>query len=391
MEAEMGVPKIRNLIIKVTHACNIHCSYCYVARTRECTPEDGIMTPNIVRRVVESVADYLRTKPDIDRFVFYWHGGEPLLAGHSFFRSAFELQQELLPKNVQLVNTIQTNGILLDRGWLRLLDKIGYGLCLSLDGPAPIHDVRRRSKNDKGTYHAVCRAIRLMHQNGWPVSLLAVITPEALRHGRECYYHFRELGCTWMDFMYPFCSRLDNTMDEPIEPSRWGAFLCDVFDAWIEEGNPSVYIRQLHDWCMAILGGRTAMCTSQTDCSYVITIEPEGSIHTCDDLMAYCESNLGDIAVDSLDTVASCGPLALLSRFSHLYGPECTSCDIFEYCRGGCTLFRAKGKGDFGAKHFFCDSQKQAIQHIRRRLVQPHGSPPLPSTVLDPLVHPGID
>ncbi len=356
---------IKNVIIKVTLGCNIACTYCYVRHNRDGTGTKRIMSDATLEVLIAKIGEYVRATPEIDRFVFYWHGGEPLLAGPSFFRRSYELQRQHMPPSLEIVNTIQTNAIMLNDTWVQLIEELGYGLCLSLDGPRDIHDVWRRSTNDRGTYEVVLRGISALKESDIGLSVLAVITPEAVRQGRRIYKHFRELGFTWMDFMYPFYSRIDNTLGRTIDPAEWGQFYKDVFDAWIEEENPNVDIRLLHDLCMLQLGGKTSMCVSSADCSYVVTVDPSGDVYICDDLLAYADSLLGNIHCDSLFDIAERKKLTRLALKDTLFGEQCRQCDYFEYCKGGCTLFRARAMDDFSAPHYFCEAQKAIISHIQ--------------------------
>jgi len=362
---------IRNVIIKVTLDCDIHCRYCYVQRNREYDANNRLMEKSTLQILIKKISEYIKDTNGandtngIDRFVFYWHGGEPLLAGTSFFKESFLLQQKYMPNDIFIVNTIQSNGILLNQEWIDLIKEIGYGICLSLDGPPEINDIWRKTKNGKGTYQSVLNSINLLQKNGLCPSVLSVVTPEALPHGQKIYKHFREIGITWMDFMYPFYSNIDNTLDQSIQPSKWGQFYKDVFDAWIEEGNPDVYIRMLHDICMRILGAKTSMCSFSSDCSYVITVDPSGNIYICDDLLSYDDSLLGNIFSNSLSEINSHQNLARLSRISTLYGDNCLKCNYFSICRGGCTLFRTRKYGDFSCTHYYCQAQKSIIDHIK--------------------------
>jgi len=316
--------------------------------------------------LIKKIAEYLKHTPDIDEFVMYWHGGEPLLAGTSFFEDVFNLQNKYINKNnILIVNTIQTNGILLNEEWIDLIKRTGCIIGLSLDGNAEINDAWRHTKNGKGTYQKVLDSIKLLQKNGIPIHVLSVITPEALPHGRMIYQHFREIGITWMEFMYPFYSKIDNTIDQNIDPSQWGQFYKDVFDAWIEEDNPEIYVRLLHDLCMKILGGKTAMCCFGSDCSYVITVDPSGNIYVCDDLLSYSDSVLGNIFSDSISDINAKQKLTRLSEKSTLYGTNCLKCNYFAICKGGCTLFRAKKIDDFHNTHYFCKAQRIIIDHIK--------------------------
>jgi uncharacterized protein len=218
--------------------------------------------------------------------------------------------------------------------------------------------------------------LSLLREKEVPVSLLAVITPEALPYGREIYKHFREFGCRWMDFMYPMCNRLNNTTDIALEPRQWGKFYSDVFDAWADEGDPGVYVRQIHDWCMLLLGGKTDMCTSQSDCSYVVTVNTDGNVFICDDLMPYYDGDLGNIITDSFVDIARNKKLQGLSARENLHGKECLECSYFPVCVGGCSLFRVNARGDLTGRHYFCESQKLVADHIgaffERQGVNPH-------------------
>ena len=53
---------------------------------------------------------------DVDEVIFAWQGGEPTLMGLPFFRRAVELQQ-IYAGEKTIINTFQTNGILIDNEW----------------------------------------------------------------------------------------------------------------------------------------------------------------------------------------------------------------------------------------------------------------------------------
>ena len=359
---------VHNIIVKVTLDCNIRCRYCYVRRNRDPGDSAGVMSEDTLAALIRTTGDYLATNAPSSDFVFYWHGGEPLRAGPQFFERCRALQKRYLPSDIPVVNTIQTNGILVTDEWARVIKRGGYGVCVSLDGPAEVHDEWRRTPTNTGTHNLVLRGIETLRRHEIPVSILAVITPPALGQGARIYRTFRALGCCWMDFMYPFYSLIDNTIDAEVAPAAWGDFLVDVFDAWMAEANPDVTVRLLHDLCMALMHGRTQMCISGIDCSYVVTVYPGGDVFICDDLLAYADSRLGHVHRDSLSAL-SCHPL--LTRLKDpcfLFGDDCRRCTIFDVCRGGCTLFRARRRNDFLGRHYFCASQRRIISHITQYL-----------------------
>ncbi len=318
------------------------------------------MLETLIRRAADQCREY-----GLKHFIFSWHGGEPLLAGMEFFEYAVELQRRMMPE-IQVSNSIQTNGMLLTREWVRLFKSLDYHMSLSLDGPEYVHDAYRVWPTGKGTYRELAQRIGVLRDERYPIRILAVVSPRSLDVGGKSVYElFRSLGCVWMDFLYPIRNVMDSTFSEDVSAKDLGEFLVEVFDAWFAEGNPDVYVRSLHDWCVQLMGGHAEMCHSRVDCSYVVTVNTDGSVHICDDLIPYADSKLGHISRDALVDIDKHESLRRLSKKSVLFSGECSRCEFFPVCTGGCTLFRAKHLNDFSGRNVYCETQKLVITHIR--------------------------
>ena len=48
-----------------------------------------------------------------------WHGGEPLLSGLDTFKYIVDIQNRLNVNNLMIMNTVQTNGLLLNEDWIK--------------------------------------------------------------------------------------------------------------------------------------------------------------------------------------------------------------------------------------------------------------------------------
>ncbi len=62
----------------------------------------------------------------VPEVTFAWQGGEPTLMGLSFFRLAVELQGRYRRPGMQIHNTLQTNGTLLDYDARAQRDQTGH-------------------------------------------------------------------------------------------------------------------------------------------------------------------------------------------------------------------------------------------------------------------------
>ena len=129
-----------SLMLKpVGSLCNLRCQYCYyldkssIYGGRE--PKMGLpLLERCIRDFCESC--------DLPELTVEWHGGEPLLAGMDFFRSALAFERKYSGGR-PVHNTLQTNGTLLDAEWAAFFRDNGFLIGLSLDGPEDIHDCFR--------------------------------------------------------------------------------------------------------------------------------------------------------------------------------------------------------------------------------------------------------
>src|SRR5688572_27227984 len=84
-----GLPIVpmRTFILKVASRCNLNCTYCYVYNKGDSSyAEQPRVMPNaVVDAAISSIQNYSK-KLGIEEVELIFHGGEPLLAGKSFFR-----------------------------------------------------------------------------------------------------------------------------------------------------------------------------------------------------------------------------------------------------------------------------------------------------------------
>ena len=97
-------------------ACNLACEYCYYLEKQELYPEE-----NRLLMPADLLEEYIIQQIDASSgtvIFFSWHGGEPTVAGLSYFQRIVELQKKHQPDNCRIVNGLQTNGTLLAIFWL---------------------------------------------------------------------------------------------------------------------------------------------------------------------------------------------------------------------------------------------------------------------------------
>jgi uncharacterized protein len=137
-----------------------------------------------------------------DELTVVWHAGEPLVLPVAFYEEAFAvLAEELAPATV-VSHSVQTNATLIDDAWCRLFVCHAVAVGVSIDGPAHLHDLHRRTRRGRGTHADAARGLALLQAHGLPVHAIAVVTAATLAEPDAFFDWFldhgiRELGCNF--------------------------------------------------------------------------------------------------------------------------------------------------------------------------------------------------
>lgn len=162
-----------HVMVKPTGAiCNLACDYCFYLEKAQLYPE----------RKTRSMDDATLTKfvhqhiaaQETDEVIFAWQGGEPTLAGLAFYQRAVTLQKQF-SQGKTILNTFQTNGILLNDDWCRFFHQHNFLIGISIDGDALLHDAFRKTVSGKPTHQRVVEAVELLKKYKVQFNTLTVV------------------------------------------------------------------------------------------------------------------------------------------------------------------------------------------------------------------------
>ncbi len=163
-----------SILIKPASAnCNMDCKYCFYKCLSSHREEysKGFMKEETLETLVREAIAYADGS-----LTFAFQGGEPTLAGLDFFQKAVELQQKYNNKKLQIENTIQTNGLLIDEKWARFLGEHRFLVGLSLDGPKKMHDRYRKDAGGQDTFGRIMNSVQLLEQYHVDYNVVTVAT-----------------------------------------------------------------------------------------------------------------------------------------------------------------------------------------------------------------------
>ena len=357
----MVTMKSFSLLIKPAGAdCNLHCTYCFYLDRSALYPESvrHRMSDEVLERVIQS---FMST--DQRQYDFGWQGGEPTLMGLAFFRKVTELQQKHGQPGAIVANGLQTNAILFTDEFAEHLAEYRFLVGVSLDGPAPIHDANRKSKNGTGSHTLAMRGIAHLLRRGVAVNILTLVNRSSVDKPARIYRYLRDHG--FMYHQYIECVEFDGRctlMPFAISGEEWGRFLCGVFDEWIRSDTRRVSVR-LFDGILAVLvNGATHECQMGRDCRQYLVIEHNGDVYPCD---FYVERDLrlGNVMTHTWEEMLASPSYEAFGKRKAAWAVACESCPYLRFCAGDCPKNRPGRGRDARRLSTLCEGWKLFYRH----------------------------
>lgn len=367
------VPRAFHVMVKPRGpVCNLDCAYCYYLVKEKLYPGSDFRMSDAV---LESFTRQYIEAQQIPEVTFGWQGGEPLLMGVEFFERAIALQERYRRPGMRIINTLQTNGTLVDETWSAFFKAHNFLVGLSLDGPQAMHDAYRRDKGNAPTWERVMRARDLFQKHGVEYNVLCTVHQANAGRPLEVYRFFRdEVGAQFVQFI-PIVRRDNETgyqegetlTAHSVTAQQYGDFLSGVFDEWVRRDVGRVYV-QLFDVALAAwMGERPGLCVFEPTCGLGLAMEHNGDLYACDHFVEP-RYRLGNIVETPLvELVASEAQRAFGQAKRDALPQQCRDCAVRFVCNGGCPKNRiaVTSEGEPGL-NYLCAGYKAFFAHIDR-------------------------
>lgn len=359
-----------SILIKPTSAnCNINCKYCFYKCLSSNRKEysKGFMSEETLEQLIIQAFAYA------DGCVtFAFQGGEPTLAGLSFFEKAVELQKKYNKNKIVVENTLQTNGILIDEKWAAFLSENHFLVGLSLDGPKKIHDAFRKDIKEQGTFERVMHTVALLEQYHVAYNIVSVITSESVEKAAYLYKFYKRNGFHYLQFIPCMDEekrfREENVSGYAVDPQKYGKFLCELFDLWYEDytNGADVDIRMFSNLAQMAAGYPAEECGMNGCCNCYFVVEGDGSVYPCD---FYCmdEWKLGTVETE-FSSLKNGEKAKTFEKMSVEKPEKCKVCPYFSLCRGGCRRWREPLSENGASLNFLCPAYEVFFAHTWDRI-----------------------
>jgi uncharacterized protein len=325
--------------------------------------------------------------------VVAWQGGEPTMMGLDFFRRSIELERRYARPGQRILNTVQTNGTLLDDDWGAFLAEHHFLVGISVDGPRAMHDTYRVDKGGKPTFDRVLRGLDVLERHHVDWNVLTTIHAANGDHGAEVYRFLRDdLGARYVQLI-PIVERATPetlavadsgwgsgvhgrplyTQDgslvthRSVQPEQYGRFLVDVFEEWVRRDIGTVYVQMFDSALANWYGEPGGMCVHAETCGEQLALEHNGDLYSCDHFVepGYLLGNIRDRHL--LELVALPQQRGFGQDKRDTLTTYCLDCDVRFACNGGCPKdrFATSPYGEPG-QHYLCPGYRSFFHHVRR-------------------------
>lgn len=361
-------------LIKIASRCNYDCSYCYVYQGKDTSwrAQPKRMGLDVIDSLVERLTH--QASAQTAGFAIVLHGGEPLLLGvDNLTLLVKRLREKLDPERYPI--SLQTNGSLLNKGFLDLFSSQKVSVSVSIDGDQGANDIARVDINGKTTFHKTAEGIKALRSHVDSEFLfagtLSVIQPSI--SAKRTYDFLKSIGAPNMDFLMQ-----DGNHDRlpqgksSFTSTEYGDWLCELFECYTSDPTP-VPIRFFDDIIRLLLGGTGTKEGQGTEPYGILIFETDGEIRKNDTLRSSFDGadfftsrwNVRDTKIS--DVLSS----SEFSEYAHMQIPICESCKSCEYqfvCGGGMPLYRWGESHGYNAPSVYCHDHMKIIRSVKERL-----------------------
>ncbi|AUX40458.1 radical SAM protein [Sorangium cellulosum] len=372
-EQSHAVP-ISTYVVKVVSRCNLNCSYCYMYNLADRTymSQPAVMREDVTAALSKRVVAHA-ARHDIPSVHVILHGGEPLLLGKRRFRAWVEQVRGALEEGgVPSHFSVQSNGVLIDDGWIDLLADLSVNVGLSIDGPKRFHDRHRVDHQGGGSFDDVVAAIRRLqaHPRGPRIfaNVLAVINTDI--PPREMFALWQFLDVPGMDLLLPHATHENRP---PTGAMSYGDWMVELFDLWFEQNRPDRRVRFFENILRLLFGHPMSTDNIGGRPSGAVVVETDGGIESIDAFKC-CEHGLTKLGLNvlrnELDDARRSPIIRAMQDGVTALCATCQACDLRDVCGGGYMPHRFSRERRFDNPSVYCEDLQKLIRHIRQRVIE---------------------
>ncbi|WP_019679644.1 radical SAM/SPASM domain-containing protein [Ruminococcus flavefaciens] len=304
-----------NLLMIPTDYCNLRCKYCFFDKNIK---SFNRMNEDTLYQTMKIILPYY------DRVSFVWHGGEPLSMGLDFYKTVVKIQKEFSNcTNIQIHNSIQSNLTLLTDEMSIFFAQNKFSISTSYDGVC--NEITRGNSQQILSGRSIC----LDHQDH--CGIIMVTSKININSLIESYHFFKMHD---MDFKINPYLGIDKEL--VLDYNLYTEKMWQLFYYWAIDSDTNIEISSFNSIIDYILFHKKKLCTFTSCLGRWASINYNGTIKPCNRYFPdeYSYGNVFDYN-SFREAFDSEGFRRIIIKAIKRRN-KCKSCEIFDYCSGGC-------------------------------------------------------
>lgn len=361
--------EILSLLVKpVSGRCNMRCRYCFYKDeiNNRSSLFPSIMSEDTVENIIKKSLAY-----SCGRFSIAFQGGEPTLAGISFYKKINELIEQYNINSCEISYSLQTNGYALNDEWADFFKKNNYLIGISLDGIEKTNDAYRVDTKENGSFDRIMESIELLKKYEVDFNVLTVVNNETALHGSEIYDFYKENGIVYQQYIECIepIGTAHGEKEYSLSDEKYLVFLKSIFDRWYNDlmNGRYVYIRYFENLIMSLAGKVPEQCSMRGECSKQWVIESDGSVYPCD-FYVLDKWKLGNLNENDVPEIERKREELKFIEESQSIPNECMNCKWYRICRNGCRRYCGFKSGR--DVNCFCNVYKEFFDYSVNRIIK---------------------
>jgi len=316
------------LFFSLTHNCQLRCNYCYAGEK---------VSKSMSKETMLKAIDFAFKEP-MQKFEFGFFGGEPLLEWELLQFATLKIENIAKEKNIELVKTVTTNGILLNDAKTKWLREHGFYVVISIDGNEAMHNTHRLHANGSGTFEDVKNSILTLQKeySKGEYCTNSVVTPQNIEHLNDSVvYLFEELKVDKINLAMDYFGNWEDNSEAYIKIfNALGDYIIKQY-----QNSRDITVNILDDKI------RSAIESGCSACGFAeqkIGVAPSGTLYPCERLIG---DDTGALAIGDVFSGFDASKRANLIAQRGNTNLECQTCPVKSRCVNncGCTNYTLTG------------------------------------------------
>lgn len=342
--------------LSLTHDCNLACRYCYSGRK---------FKKDMPFATAQKIVDFAMEITPVGRVInFSFFGGEPLLRFDLMKRIIGYIREKERKTGKPVSICVTSNGTILTEYVLDFFREQSVYLCVSIDGPAHVHNLNRRYKDGRGSFEDVVGNLRLALTRLGSVQVNAVYGPDTINSLPETVSFFSQLDVSSIH-LNPNISALWEATDY----LKIGEVYTQIGQHYVQsyECGREIAINLLDNKIILLLKegyeNEDKCGMGETEWGFA----PSGRIYPCERFIGEDKNHL--LCLGDINTGPDQFRICSLLKHRGNRNEKCKTCNLQKYCMNwcGCTNYYMTGCTDL-ASPMLCASEKAAV-HVAKQVL----------------------